>query len=109
MQERLVDVSLPLVAHRQPAVTLQPRQRSLHHPPMPPQPLAALDPAPGDTALDAAPPEGLSALLGVVTFVRMQLLRALPRTTPRAFDRPYGVHEFLEDVGGVDVGGGENH
>jgi hypothetical protein len=39
----------------------------------------------------------------------VHLLRALARATSRAFDRLYGVHEFLEDVRVVDVGRSEDH
>jgi hypothetical protein len=45
----------------------------------------------------------------VVALVSVQLLRTLARATSRAFDRLYGVHEFLEDVRIVDVGRGEDH
>ena len=34
VEERLVDVSSPLVAHPQPSVAIDPRQRPLRHPPM---------------------------------------------------------------------------
>lgn len=47
-EERLVDVGSPLVAHLQPPVAIDPRQRPLHYPPMPSQSLTRLDATPGN-------------------------------------------------------------
>ena len=103
LRKRLVDVRPSLVRYRQPAVPRQPRQRALHHPPVPPQPLAALLALPGYPALDAALPQSLTALLGVVALVGVQLRRAFARATPAGvFVRRDGVHQVLEDVGVVD-------
>src|SRR4029453_13905971 len=44
VEEGLVDVVPALVAHPQPPVPAQPRQRPLDHPPVPPQVLLGLDP-----------------------------------------------------------------
>jgi hypothetical protein len=44
-----VDVGSPLVTHLQLSIAVQPRQSPLHHPPVPTQPLAGLDAAPGDS------------------------------------------------------------
>ena len=43
-----MDVIPPLVAYRQTMVARKPRQRTFHHPPVPPQPLARVNPAPGE-------------------------------------------------------------
>jgi hypothetical protein len=83
VEERLVDVGPPLVAHLQPPVAVQPRKRPLHDPPVSPQLLARLYAAPGDAALDAPLPERLPAAGKVVALVGVQLLRALPRPRPR--------------------------
>src|SRR5215207_10841731 len=112
MQERLVDVISSLVADPEPAVLANPRQRrSLHHPPVPPQSLAALNPLPGYTALDAALPERLFALFVVVVgFVRVKLLGALSRCATRKFDgRLYGINEFLKHHRIVDVWRSDHH
>ena len=70
MEEGFVDVRPPLVAYRQPPVAGEPRQRSLHHPPVPPQPLAALDAAPpGDARLYPPLVQSLAAAPEVVTLV----------------------------------------
>ena len=41
IEERLVDTGSPIVAYLQMPVAVQPRQHTLHYPPMPPQFLAA--------------------------------------------------------------------
>jgi hypothetical protein len=74
-----MDVGPPLVAHRKPPVASQQRQRTLYHPPVPPQPLARVNPAASDPSLYAPLPQRLAASGEVVALVSMQLLRALPR------------------------------
>ena len=49
-----MDVRPALVADGEAAVLGQPRQRPLHHPEIPTEPLAALDSLPGNPAFDAA-------------------------------------------------------
>jgi hypothetical protein len=107
-----VDVGPPLVAHRKPAVTGQPRQRTFHHPPVSAKPLASVLAPPGDARLDAPLAECLSATGEVVSFVGVQLRGALPRPAwlaRRTPDRLDLVHDLLEDLRVVDVGGGENY
>ena len=84
VEERLVDVGSPLIAHSQPPVAIDPRQCPLHHPPMPSQPpLARFDASPGDARSYASLPERLSTAFEVVVgLVGMQLLRALARSAP---------------------------
>ena len=82
VEERLVDVGSPLVAHLQPSVAIDPRQRPLHHPPMPSQSLAGFDASPGDARSYAPLPERLSTAPEVVGLVGVQLLRALGRSAP---------------------------
>ena len=43
-----MEISPPVVANLQPPKAIDPRQRSLHHPPVPPLPLAGLNAPPGD-------------------------------------------------------------
>ena len=73
MEERLVDVGPPFVAHRKPAATGQPRQSTFHHPPVPAKPLAGVLTPPGDARLDAAVGQRLSATGEVVSLVGVQL------------------------------------
>ncbi len=59
-----VEVGAALVAHREAAELAEPRQRALHHPPVPPEAGAALDAPAGDARLDAAG-AALAAAAGV--------------------------------------------
>jgi hypothetical protein len=105
-----VDIRSSLVAHQEPAVPCQPRQRALHHPPVPPQSLAGVFSSPRDAALDAATAQIFSTAWIVVGLVCVQLLGPLAWSTPaRALDRSDCVHQLLEDLRVVYVGGGEHH
>ena len=88
-----MDVGSPLVAY-----LFKRRQRVLHHPTIPPQLPATLFALPSYPALGTAPPQGLSALLGIVGLVGVQLLGSLARSTPWATDRRYGVHYLFEHL-----------
>src|SRR5215211_4250805 len=79
MEERLVDVVPPLVAHRKPTVARKPRQRTLHHPPVPSELLARVDPPAGDAGGYAPLPERLPAAREVVCLVGVQLRGTLAR------------------------------
>src|SRR5215210_80647 len=58
VEERLVDIISPLVAHLEAPIAVQPRQRPLHHPPVPAQPLARVDTPPSDARLDPSLSQG---------------------------------------------------
>ena len=112
MKERFVDVIAPLIAYREPAVTGEPGQCALHHPSVPSQPLARVDPAPSDARLYAPLPQGLAAAREIVALLGVQLLRTLARPAPTAMgllDRLDGVHGLLQDRRVVDVGGREDY
>ena len=98
-----------LITDRKPAVLGHPRQRSLHHPPVPAQLLGALYLLPGYAPLDASFPERPRALFVVVGFVGVKLLGTLSRSASRAFDGLDGVQKLLEDHRVVDVGGAGDH
>ena len=107
-----MDVRPPLIAHRQPAIPAQPRQRTLHHPSVASQSLARLDSASGDTRGYAPLPECLSATWEVIAFVGMQLLGTLPRparTPARLLDRLDVIHSLLQNLRVVDVCGAEHY
>jgi len=107
-----VDVVSALVAHRKPAILAQPSQRTLHHPPVPSQLLARVDPTAGDACLYAPLPQGLAAAGEVVGFVGMQLLRALARPTgfpTGALDRLDAIHGLFQNLRVMDVGGAEDY
>src|SRR5215211_7230497 len=106
MEEGFVNVVPPLVAYRQPAVTGEPCQRALHHPPVLSQFLAGVDPPAGDARGYAPLPERSAASREVVGFVCVQLRRTLARPTGKStgpLDRLYSVHGFFEDLRVVDV------
>src|SRR5215210_7503834 len=77
MEERLVDVRAPLVAHRQSLELIQPREVPLHHPPVSPQSLLRLDPSPRDPGDDVPRPQRPPVHREVVSLVRVQLARSL--------------------------------
>jgi hypothetical protein len=105
-----MDVVAPLIANREPAVLRKPGQCALHYPPVPTQLLGALYAPSCYTALYAAPSQSFLALLVVVSFVSMQLLRTLPRSAPaRTLDGLYSVDEFFEDHRVVDICGREHY
>ena len=49
-----MDICAPLIAHIEPSKAVEPGQRALHHPTIPPQPLARLDATASDPWSDAA-------------------------------------------------------
>ena len=107
-----MDVRPPLIAHHQPAILAQPRQRTLHHPPVPSQLLARVDPTAGDAWGYIPPPQGLPAAGEVVGFVGVQLLRALARPSgfpTRPLDRLDAIHGLLQNLRVMDVCGAENY
>jgi hypothetical protein len=80
--EGFVDVRTSLVAHGQPTEAIEPSVRALHHPPVPAQPLAALDAAACDARYNPTRPALVSARFSVVGFVSVQLVRPLSRPAP---------------------------
>jgi hypothetical protein len=71
--EGLVDVGASLVADRQAAEAVEPSVCALHHPPVPAQPLAAVDAAARDARHNPTRSTLMSARSGVVGFVGVQL------------------------------------
>jgi hypothetical protein len=82
-----VDVVASLVADQQPAAAGDPGQRALDYPAVAAQPLAALDPAPGDPGDDAALPAGAAAAGVVVGCHSADYITTQPRNVanPHAF------------------------
>jgi hypothetical protein len=104
-----VDARPSLIAHRQPAIPAQPRQRTLHNPPVLPQSLARVDSASGDAWGYVPLPQGLTATREVVAFVGVQLLGTLPRSATRALDGLYGIYSLFQDLRVMDVCGSEDY
>src|SRR3712207_5818238 len=109
MKKRLVDVVPPLIANREPAVLGKPGQCALHNPPVPPQFLAVLYALSCYPTLDGTLSEGFFTLFVVVSFVGVQLLWTLSRSTTGTLDGLYGVNELFENHRVVDVGCSEHH
>jgi hypothetical protein len=82
--EGLVDVGASLVADRQAAEAVEPSVCALHHPPVPAQPLAAVDAAARDARHNPTRSTLMSARSGVVGFVGVQLVGSPSRPSPSA-------------------------
>src|SRR5215210_8391559 len=109
MEKRFMDVIAPLIANREPTVLGKPCQCALHHPPVPSQFLRTLHTLSGYAPLEAPFSQSLRALLIVVGFVGMHLIRTLPRSASRTLDRLDRVQKLLENHGIVDVSGSGDH
>ena len=99
-----MNVGPALVADRKTAESMQPRERPLHHPAEPAQPLARLHPAPGDARGDAAASAGSPAARVVVPLVGVELVRAPARWSGAAAHGQHSVEQVLEPLGVVLVG-----
>lgn len=77
-----MDVGSPLVADGEATELGEPSQGPLGDPPVTSQPLAALDPAPGDAGLDAAAGQRLTAAAMVVGLISVQLRGTFARRPP---------------------------
>jgi hypothetical protein len=104
-----VNVGVALVTDSQPAVRREPRQCPLDHPPASSQSAAGVFAPPGDADLYPSSVECPTAEREVVTLIRVQLLRSLPRSTSATFDRRDRVKQLLEHLAVVDVGTGNQH
>lgn len=99
-----MDVVSAFVAYLEAPEAVHPRQRSLHRPPIPAQPLARVDASPcyprGYTPL----PECLTASREVISLVSMELVGTFAwSATMRFADRRDRVHGLFQDPRIVDV------
>jgi hypothetical protein len=104
-----MDVGSPFVAYLQSPTAVDPRQCPLHNPSVPSQPLTGLDAAPSDARGYTPLPERLPAAGEVVALIGMELLRALAWSATGLADRLDSVHNLLQDLRVVDVGGRMHH
>ena len=102
-----MNVGAPFIAYFQAAHLAQPRQGPLHDPAVATEPLARLNPAPGDARFHVASPERPAVCPALVGFVGVKFLRAFPRATARPADRLDGVKERFKHRRLVAVGGGQ--
>ena len=99
-----MDVISSLIANLQPTMAIEPGQCPLHHPAVAPEALAGVDAPPGNARSDASLSQGLPTAGEVIGFVRVQLVRSLPRSPSRTFDRFNGIDRRLQHLGVMDIG-----
>jgi hypothetical protein len=112
MQKRLVNVQLTLIPQHQPLELVEPGEGAFNNPPVPAQPLTALDSSPRNSRSDAPLPQGTSAPLEVVPLVSMQLARSLSASFAKhspLLDGLDSVYCISESVGAVSIGRGTDY
>jgi hypothetical protein len=95
-----MNVEPSLISNSQSSEAVEPSQRSLHHPAVPTQLLAALHSSPGDPSRDASLPQSLPVGLGVVAFVGVHFTRTLAWSA----SPPFALEAFA-----LEGGNGVNH
>lgn len=98
------DVGAPLVTDGEAAEAGEPSERTLDHPTVSAQALAALDAAAGDTRNDGPPSQRLSAEGEVVALVGVQLGRSAPWPAHTLADRRHSIDQRLKQFAVVPVG-----
>jgi hypothetical protein len=106
-KERFVDVQTPLIANREPAELVEPRQRPFDDPPMPAKPRARFHALARNADPDPASVKELTTARDIVGLVRVQLRGPLPWATARALDRRDRLDQLLEDDAVVAVSPGD--
>ena len=104
-----MQIGQALVPHAEAPVPAQPAQRALGHPPIPTEPLAAVDASAGDPRGDASPAAGGPTVGGIVRFVGVQLVGPLARPAQRAPDGLHGIEHRFEGQAVGAVGCAEAH
>ena len=104
-----MDVGSSLVGYAETPATGNPGKRTLYHPPVASQPLAALDSSPGYPRLNAPFSQGPSAARVVVGFVGVQLVRPAAWPTTLALYRWDRVDEVFERFGVMHVSARERY
>jgi hypothetical protein len=99
-----MDVLASLVAYLQPPIAVQPRQGAFHDPAITPQPCAGIDSPARNSRDNVTLLQSPMTARIVIAFVRVQLLRSLPRPAVRTENRGDGVHHRLKHLRVVNVG-----
>jgi len=94
-----MDIQPSLISNGQPAEAVEPCERALHNPSVPPQLLAAFDTSPGYAWRDASLAKSLPISFRVVPFVCVQLVRSLAWSTSFASERRNSIHHLLQHRG----------
>jgi hypothetical protein len=98
-----MDVLASLVAYLQPPIAIQPGQGAFHHPAITPQPCAGVNSLARNSRDDVALLEYPMTARIVIAFIRVQLLRSLPRPSVRTENRGDGVNHRLKHLRIVNV------
>jgi hypothetical protein len=98
-----VDVVPPFIANPQAPLLILPRVGSLHHPPVPSQPLLRFDSRSRDARGHAASLQATPILVRRVRLVRMQLAGPMTGTTPRLLHLRYRIEQREQFVRVVDT------
>jgi hypothetical protein len=97
------DVQATFIADGEAPEPAEPGQRPLDDPPIAAEPLAALDPTPGDPGRDAASVQRLAAVREVMPLVGVQLGRPLPWPADALPYRRHRLDQRLEELAVVPV------
>lgn len=93
----------PLITNLQTPIPVEPTQRALNHPAMPPQLLARFNPFARDARGDASPPQLAPLLLRVIRLVGVQLRGPLAWAASRSLDRADRIKSPFDHLDVVDV------
>jgi hypothetical protein len=102
-----MEVGTPLITDLEAAEPIEPGQRALHDPPIPPEALARFDATSGNPRHDPTPTQRLAAAAVVVPFVCVQRLGASTWTatlSPWQAERRDGIHGGFQHLAVVDIG-----
>ncbi len=100
----MMDVGAALVADGEAAEAVEPGERPFDDPAVAAEPVAALDPAPGDARFDVAAAATATAAAMVKGLVGVQLVRPAPWSPARPLDRRDGIEHRLQHHAVVPVG-----
>lgn len=98
------DVSAPFIADRDAAEAGEPGERTLDHPSVSAEALAALDATPGDARDDRSLAQRPPAVGEVVTLVGVQFGRTASWPACTLADRRHGIDQRLQQLAVVPVG-----
>jgi hypothetical protein len=99
-----MDVWSSLISHCEPTKSIQPRKSALHHPAVATEPFTRLNPPTRDAGNDATSPQCLPTAGEVVSLVRVQLGRSLPRPSPGLPNRHDGIYRCFQQHRVVHIG-----
>ena len=102
-----MDIGAPFITHPQPPVLVEPGEGALHHPAVTAQPLAGVDPFPGDADFDVALAEGTAAAGNVVGLVGVAFVWPFAAAAVGLPDRGDSIEHLREDDRLVAVGSGQ--